>query len=188
MNCQEKWLDFMMKFELGLEKPDSNQPLKSAFAIGSSYFVGGLIPLIPYMVVPLAGTALIYSVLLTAVTLFAFGAAKVHNMTGFCAWRWFLLTSRLSETGSDGGPTLANRRSRGRRYRHDRCFCGVPYFALPGVIKPDLAARGLDARSWESTWLKPRPSLVHGGGPRPSSALNMMPVLKAHCVRVNHLL
>src|SRR5436189_1221961 len=45
----DKWRDFMMRFELGLEAPDPRRALRSALTIAASYAVGGLIPLAPYM-------------------------------------------------------------------------------------------------------------------------------------------
>src|SRR5437868_3426234 len=42
---KKKWVDFMMRFELGLERPDKNRARESAFVIGISYVIGGLIPL-----------------------------------------------------------------------------------------------------------------------------------------------
>src|SRR6202046_3989512 len=45
------WVDFMMRFELGLEKPASNRALRSALTIAASYIAGGIIPLLPYMLV-----------------------------------------------------------------------------------------------------------------------------------------
>ena len=48
---KDKWVDFMMKYELGLDKPDPKRAGKSAFNIGASYIVGGLIPLSPYFFV-----------------------------------------------------------------------------------------------------------------------------------------
>ena len=45
----DSWRDFMMKFELGLEKPDPSRALKSALTIAVSYIVGGIIPLFPYI-------------------------------------------------------------------------------------------------------------------------------------------
>src|SRR5512142_408844 len=55
------WIDFMMRFELGLEKPDPKRALTSALTIGLSYVVGGLVPLAPYMLISKAASALIYS-------------------------------------------------------------------------------------------------------------------------------
>ncbi|KAK8960078.1 Vacuolar iron transporter 1 [Platanthera guangdongensis] len=51
----QAWLDFMMKFELGLEKPEANRALQSAMTIAASYIAGGLVPLLPYMSSPSPG-------------------------------------------------------------------------------------------------------------------------------------
>jgi VIT1/CCC1 family predicted Fe2+/Mn2+ transporter len=74
----EAWIDFMMRFELGLEKPDPKRALKSALTIGLSYIAGGLIPLTPYILIPNAGSALIFSVVFTLVALLIFGYVKGH--------------------------------------------------------------------------------------------------------------
>ena len=42
---QMRWVDFMMRFELGLEEPDPRRALRSALHHRGSYVVGGLIPL-----------------------------------------------------------------------------------------------------------------------------------------------
>ena len=49
---QKRWVDFMMRFELGLEEPDPRRANRSAVTIAASYVFGGLIPLAPYMVLP----------------------------------------------------------------------------------------------------------------------------------------
>ena len=77
----EAWVDFMMRFELGLEKPDPKRALISAFTIAASYVAGGLIPLAPYIVSVYAKrvhvtTALLFSIALTLVALFVFGFVK----------------------------------------------------------------------------------------------------------------
>src|SRR5882757_8068244 len=54
----KKWIDFMMRFELGLEKPDPKRALTSAITIGGAYAAGGLIPLAPYMLVSKPGAGL----------------------------------------------------------------------------------------------------------------------------------
>jgi VIT1/CCC1 family predicted Fe2+/Mn2+ transporter len=72
----EAWIDFMMRFELGLEPPEPKRALTSALTIGLSYIVGGLIPLTPYMLISNAGSALLYSVGFTLVALFVFGYMK----------------------------------------------------------------------------------------------------------------
>jgi len=72
----EKWVDFMMKFELGLEKIEPKRARDSALTIALSYIVGGLIPLSPYILIPSISTALIYSVIVTLAALFVFGFVK----------------------------------------------------------------------------------------------------------------
>ncbi|MEO8148577.1 MAG: VIT1/CCC1 transporter family protein [Bacteroidia bacterium] len=72
----DKWVDFMMRFELGLEKPDANRARKSAVNIGVSYIVGGLIPLMAYVFTETPKNGLLYSSLITIVCLFIFGYYK----------------------------------------------------------------------------------------------------------------
>src|SRR5437588_7243710 len=77
----QKWVDFMMRFELGLEKPDPRRALVSALTIALSYVAGGLIPLLPYIVaiyfhrLSVVG-ALLLSVGVTLLALFVFGFVK----------------------------------------------------------------------------------------------------------------
>lgn len=78
---KEKWVDFMMKYELGLDKPDPQRARKSAFNIGLSYVVGGLIPLSPYFFVTNGLTGLRISAAITLCCLFIFGYFK-SKMTG----------------------------------------------------------------------------------------------------------
>ncbi len=70
------WVDWMMRFELGLEEPDPGRALTSAVTIAVSYVAGGLIPLAPYMIATQATTALEYSVAATVVALAIFGYIK----------------------------------------------------------------------------------------------------------------
>jgi VIT1/CCC1 family predicted Fe2+/Mn2+ transporter len=78
---KDKWVDFMMKYELGLDKPDPQRARKSAFNIGFSYVVGGLIPLSPYFFVSDGFTGLKISAAITLCCLFVFGYFK-SKMTG----------------------------------------------------------------------------------------------------------
>lgn len=71
-----RWVDFMMRFELGLEKPDPRRAPVSAATIAAAYFVGGLIPLAPYMLSDNARQALVQSSVFTGVALIVFGAVK----------------------------------------------------------------------------------------------------------------
>jgi VIT1/CCC1 family predicted Fe2+/Mn2+ transporter len=75
---RKAWVDFMMRFELGLEKPDPRRAMKSALTIGGSYIAGGLIPLLPYMLLGTLSAALKVSVLATLVALLVFGFVKAR--------------------------------------------------------------------------------------------------------------
>jgi VIT1/CCC1 family predicted Fe2+/Mn2+ transporter len=77
----KKWVDFMMRFELGLERPSKNRALQSAFIIGASYVVGGLIPLTAYFFTDSSKQGLIYSTVITLLCLVAFGLVK-SKLTG----------------------------------------------------------------------------------------------------------
>jgi vacuolar iron transporter family protein len=74
------WVDFMMRFELGLEEPDPKRALRSAITIAGAYIVGGLIPLSPYMVVSKTETlkGLLISIAVTLIALLVFGYIKGH--------------------------------------------------------------------------------------------------------------
>jgi len=78
---KDKWVDFMMRYELGLEKPEANRASQSAITIGISYIVGGIIPLSPYFFVHESQIALYYSCAITMVCLFVFGYFK-SKVTG----------------------------------------------------------------------------------------------------------
>ena len=78
---KDKWVDFMMKYELGLEKPDPNRARKSALTIGVSYIIGGIIPLSPYIFIHDTVQALYYSCGITLIALFIFGYFK-SKLTG----------------------------------------------------------------------------------------------------------
>lgn len=78
---KKQWVDFMMKYELGLEKPDPKRATKSALNIGLSYVVGGLVPLSPYFFVDSPIQGLKFSVFVTLACLFIFGYFK-SKMTG----------------------------------------------------------------------------------------------------------
>ena len=71
-----KWVDFMMRFELGLEKPDPKRAMTSALTIGGAYVAGGFIPLAPYILTRTISTALFLSVAVTLVALLVFGFIK----------------------------------------------------------------------------------------------------------------
>lgn len=82
---KKQWVAFMMKYELGLDKPDPKRATKSALNIGLSYVVGGLVPLSPYFFIdsPLEGMKI--SAIVTLICLFIFGFFK-SKMTGVNVW------------------------------------------------------------------------------------------------------
>ncbi len=83
---KNKWVNFMMKHELGLEEPDPKRAGKSAFNIGLSYVVGGLVPLSPYFFVTDALNGLKISVVVTLICLYIFGYFK-SKITGINPWK-----------------------------------------------------------------------------------------------------
>lgn len=72
----DAWVDFMMRFELGLEEPNPGRALTSALTIAGAYVLGGFIPLAPYMAMGTAKSALATSVAITLVALLVFGYVK----------------------------------------------------------------------------------------------------------------
>jgi vacuolar iron transporter family protein len=78
---KQKWVDFMMRFELGMEKPDANRASRSAFNIGLSYIIGGIVPLIGYFFTDTPKEGLIISSIMTVLFLLVFGYVKT-KLTG----------------------------------------------------------------------------------------------------------
>jgi VIT1/CCC1 family predicted Fe2+/Mn2+ transporter len=87
----EAWVDFMMRFELGLERPDPARAVWSALTIGGAYALGGIIPLAPYMLLSHPVTALAVSSVLTLAALVIFGYVK-GRFTGMRPMRSALQT------------------------------------------------------------------------------------------------
>jgi VIT1/CCC1 family predicted Fe2+/Mn2+ transporter len=81
--CSEpkRWVDFMMRYELGLEAPDPGRAVRSAATIAASYIVGGMIPLSPYIAASTVAQGLRISVAVTLIALFVFGFVK-GRLTG----------------------------------------------------------------------------------------------------------
>ena len=78
---KENWVNFMMRFELGMEKPDHRRATQSARNIGLSYVVGGIVPLIGYFFTQTPKHGLIVSSVMTILFLFGFGYVKTR-LTG----------------------------------------------------------------------------------------------------------
>ena len=102
----QAWVEFMMRFELGLEKPDPKRALTSALTIAGAYVVGGFIPLGPYIVVSVAHNALIMSVIVTLVALAVFGFIK-GRFTGTKPFRGALQTTLIGGIAAAAAFTIA---------------------------------------------------------------------------------
>ncbi|CAH8363522.1 unnamed protein product [Eruca vesicaria subsp. sativa] len=105
-NNPQAWLDFMMRFELGLEKPDPKRALQSAFTIAIAYVLGGFIPLFPYIFIPQAMDAVVASVVITLLALFIFGFGKGH-FTGSRPFRSAFETAFIGAVASAAAFGLA---------------------------------------------------------------------------------
>jgi VIT1/CCC1 family predicted Fe2+/Mn2+ transporter len=103
---QKRWVDFMMRFELGWEEPDPKRARNSAATIAASYIVGGLVPLSPYMCVSDLRNALMISVMVTLVALFLFGYIK-GSLTGVNPLRGGIQTVVIGGLASAAAFTLA---------------------------------------------------------------------------------
>jgi len=103
---QKRWVDFMMRFELGLEEPDPSRARNSAATIAISYILGGLVPLAPDMLVRQLYSALSVSVVVTLMALFVFGYVK-GKLTGISALRGGLQTVTIGGLASAAAFGLA---------------------------------------------------------------------------------
>jgi VIT1/CCC1 family predicted Fe2+/Mn2+ transporter len=88
---EERWIRFMMKFELGLDEPDPKRAVVSAATIGISYIAGGMIPLAPYFIAAKLHDGFIASVWVTLIALAVFGCVKAR-FTGIPLWKGGLQT------------------------------------------------------------------------------------------------
>jgi len=107
----KKWVDFMMRFELGLEKPDPKRAFVSAFTIAASYVAGGLIPLAPYIVTAYLKqtnvvNAMLFSVGLTLLALLVFGFIK-GRFTGTRPLRSALQTALIGSLAAGAAFLIA---------------------------------------------------------------------------------
>ena len=96
---KDKWVDFMMKYELGLEKPNANRARNSAATIGISYIIGGLIPLSGYFFTQTPYQGLVISAMLTVICLFLFGYFK-SKVTGQPLFRGALKVTLIGVTAA----------------------------------------------------------------------------------------
>ncbi len=103
---RKRWVDFMMRFELGFDEPDPKRARNSAVTIAISYILGGLVPLAPYMAMAQLHSALSVSVVLTLGALFLFGFVK-GRLTGISPWRGGLQTTVIGGLASAAAYGLA---------------------------------------------------------------------------------
>jgi len=102
----EAWVDFMMRFELGLERPNPSRARVSAATIGGAYVAGGLIPLAPYLAIDSTRRALAVSIGVTVLALLVFGFAK-GRATGARAVRSALQTALIGSVAAAAAFGLA---------------------------------------------------------------------------------
>ena len=100
------WIDFMMRFELGLEKPDPKRALVSAVSIGGAYVAGGFVPLTPYILFRNANVALFYSIVVTLLALLVFGFVK-SRFTGMKPIRGALQTALIGSVAAGAAFVIA---------------------------------------------------------------------------------
>lgn len=107
---KDKWVDFMMRYELGLEKPQENRATQSAVTIGISYIIGGIIPLSPYFFIANSREALYYSCAITVICLFIFGyfKSKVTGQPAFSGALKVLIIGALAAAAAFGMAKLIN--------------------------------------------------------------------------------
>ena len=100
------WIDFMMRFELGLEKPNPRRALTSALTIAGAYIAGGFVPLAPYIFAEDTFTALLYSIVLTLIALLVFGFVK-GRFTGMRPVRSALQTALIGSVAAGAAFAIA---------------------------------------------------------------------------------
>ena len=102
----QNWIDFMMRFELGLEKPEPRRAVVSAFTIAGAYVAGGFIPLTPYIFASNAASALLYSIVATLIALLIFGFVK-GRFTGTRPMRSALQTALIGSVAAGAAFAIA---------------------------------------------------------------------------------
>ena len=102
----QNWIDFMMRFELGLEKPDPKRALTSALTIAGAYVAGGFVPLTPYILARTPSSALSFSIAVTLVALLIFGFIK-GRFTGMKPLRSALQTALIGSAAAGAAFLIA---------------------------------------------------------------------------------
>ncbi len=102
----EAWVDFMMRFELGLEEPNPKRAWQSALTIAGAYIAGGLIPLAPYFLLREAHNALLISVGVTLLALLVFGYVKA-KFTGANPFKSSIQTALIGSLAASAAYLIA---------------------------------------------------------------------------------
>ena len=102
----KQWVDFMMRFELGLSPPEPGRAVRSALTIGGAYIAGGLIPLLPYMLTSQISQALLASIGMTLLALMCFGFLK-GRITGQGGWRSAVQTTLIGSLAAAAAFAIA---------------------------------------------------------------------------------
>lgn len=105
-NNHKAWVDWMMRFELGLEEPDPKRAISSAATIAFSYIAGGMVPLTPYIIWKEPKTALLMSAIATLIALFIFGYIK-GRFTGAPKWKSALRTTVIGGLAAGAAYAIA---------------------------------------------------------------------------------
>jgi len=100
------WVDFMLRNELELERPEAARARNSALTIGLSYVAGGILPLVPYALGLAVPMALTWSAALTLLALLIFGAAK-GKVTGIRMLRGAVETALVGSLAAGSAYLLA---------------------------------------------------------------------------------
>jgi len=100
------WVDFMMRFELGLEAPDPRRALRSALTIAFAYVAGGFVPLSPYMLASQVHSAFLLSIAVTLAALFLFGLVKAR-FTGTPSFRGAIQTLVIGALAASAAYVIA---------------------------------------------------------------------------------
>ncbi|MGB8473891.1 MAG: VIT1/CCC1 transporter family protein [Candidatus Acidiferrum sp.] len=100
------WVNFMMRFELGLEEPHAGRALRSALTIAGAYAIGGLVPLSPYMLLTRMHSAFLLSVTVTLLALFVFGYIK-GRFTGTAPMRGAIQTLTIGALAAGAAYLIA---------------------------------------------------------------------------------
>jgi VIT1/CCC1 family predicted Fe2+/Mn2+ transporter len=102
----KRWINFMMRFELGLEEPEAGREFKSAMTISSAYIAGGLLPLAPYFLLGDVTRALPISASLTLAALLIFGGVK-GQFAGVAPFRSALQTALVGTLAATAAFVIA---------------------------------------------------------------------------------